>query len=548
MARALTTFVDDEPVGWLETLDTVRQLQEQQAVILKTIVGTPGDDKLRGGKRDDDIDGLAGADTMVGRLGDDTYHVDNAGDVVKERAGEGTDTVVASLSWTLGRNVENLTLTGWENLVGTGNGLDNRIVGNSGENLLEGRAGDDWIDSGGSIGPFDSDTLVGGQGNDTLVGGQGYIANDLLQGGEGDDVLLVDSGASTLDGGDGNDSLTGGSGNGQHRPGFDTLIGGAGRDTLEGGSYADGGDGADEIHFSVAWGASGGAGNDTITGGGGAGYDDLTVDAGLGNDSVDVTSLNNDLFLYGGEGDDELVGSSAINLTIDAGAGDDEVLALGGRYGGWTSVSGGDGNDTIVCQAGYGQATVDGGAGDDVLSGGAASGRFLDFAGGLGSDTLFSGSGIRHLSGGADADRFVLTVKEILGIDTTFVSDFASGVDELQVSQASLAVGNGDLVVDGAVAVSGPGGFDASAELVIVQADVAGGLTLSKAAAAIGSANGAYAAGQSVVFMVDDGTDSWALYFQSSGNDAAVSADELSIIARLDGTASTGIDDIVWAA
>ena len=155
---------------------------------------------------------------------------------------------------------------------------------------------------------------------------------------------------------------------------------------------------------------------------------------------------------------------------------------------------------------------------------------------------------MRYLTGGEDGDRFTLSSKETYGIEMVTVTDFASGLDLLTVSQGSLPVGNGDLVVDGAVSVSGPGGFEASAELVIVETDVAGGLTLSKAAAAIGSANGAYAAGQTAVFMVDDGTNSWALYFQSSGSDAVVSAAELSIIGRLDGCVSTTIDDIVWSA
>jgi hypothetical protein len=154
---------------------------------------------------------------------------------------------------------------------------------------------------------------------------------------------------------------------------------------------------------------------------------------------------------------------------------------------------------------------------------------------------------VRYLGGGADADRFVLTVREILGIDTAFIGDFSSRLDRLLVSQGSLPVGNGDLAVDGAVSVSGPGGFDAGAELVIVTADLAD-LSLTEAAAAIGSANQAYAVGQTAVFMVDDGSNSWALYFQSSGADATVSAAELSVIGRLDGTASTAIDDIVWTA
>ena len=59
---------------------------------------------------------------MIGGLGNDTYVVDNVGDVVTEALNEGTDTVQSSVSFALGANVENLTLTGSANINGTGNG------------------------------------------------------------------------------------------------------------------------------------------------------------------------------------------------------------------------------------------------------------------------------------------------------------------------------------------------------------------------------------------------------------------------------------------
>ena len=60
-------------------------------------------------------------------MGNDTYVVDNTGDVVTENADEGIDTVQATVTYTLAANVENLTLTGSGNINGTGNTLNNMI-------------------------------------------------------------------------------------------------------------------------------------------------------------------------------------------------------------------------------------------------------------------------------------------------------------------------------------------------------------------------------------------------------------------------------------
>jgi len=118
--------------------------------------------KILGGTGNDTLDGGTNADRMEGGAGDDTYIVDRApsstvdadgnviaiaGDVAFEGTlaadSGGTDTVMASVTFTLGVNVENLTLTGELNINGTGNALDNTLTGNAGKNTLRGGAGSD---------------------------------------------------------------------------------------------------------------------------------------------------------------------------------------------------------------------------------------------------------------------------------------------------------------------------------------------------------------------------------------------------------------------
>lgn len=130
--------------------------------------GGSGGDTLRGGSGHDMLNGGSGKDFLTGGRGNDTYIVDHKSDQISEYAKEGRDLVLASVSYTLSENVEQLTLTGKNNLVGTGNSTRNFITGNGGNNTLEGAKGDDVLK-----GAAGNDKLFGGRGSDDLFGGKG---------------------------------------------------------------------------------------------------------------------------------------------------------------------------------------------------------------------------------------------------------------------------------------------------------------------------------------------------------------------------------------
>ena len=147
--------------------------------------GDRGDDVLTGNGGNDTLNGGFGADRMTGGAGDDTYFVDNAGDLVIESAGGGIDTVRTTIDHVLAANVENLVLTGGARS-GTGNALANRIDGTGRADTISGLGGDDLL-----FGGAGRDTILGGDGNDTIVGG---ADQDVLTGGAGADTFRFGAG------------------------------------------------------------------------------------------------------------------------------------------------------------------------------------------------------------------------------------------------------------------------------------------------------------------------------------------------------------------
>ncbi len=148
---------------------------------------------LSGGDGNDDLDGSLGNDTMYGGRGQDTFHVDPTADVVVEYLNEGIDEVIATIDYTLGANVENLTLLDAGGAIdGTGNSLHNSISGNASSNILSGLDGWDFL-----FGYGGNNSSVGDAGDDTLYGG---ASADMLRGGTGADWFVFESAADTTDG------------------------------------------------------------------------------------------------------------------------------------------------------------------------------------------------------------------------------------------------------------------------------------------------------------------------------------------------------------
>lgn len=329
-----------------------------------SLFGNDAANTLRGNAGSDLLDGRAGADALIGGAGDDVYVVDDAGDVVTESSGEGTDTVRATVSHALAAEIERLELIG-SAVDGVGNALNNIVVGNALANNIQARDGDDRVEA--------------GDGADVVYGENGV---DLLFGEAGDDVLYGGAGGDALNGGDG----------------IDYLDGGQGEDYLEGGV-------GDDVYVVDSPGdnivEAAGGGRDTVYA-----NSDLTIKANLenlvmvgalavnavgnsesnyvrGNEfDNNIQGLGDTDYLEGGGGADKLYGGTELDWLY--GQEGDDIL-----YGedGADALVGGDGIDYL--DGGTGADWLEGGAGDDVYIVDNIGDNIVEAAGG-GRDTVYA--------------------------------------------------------------------------------------------------------------------------------------------------------------
>uniref|UniRef100_UPI0039061933 matrixin family metalloprotease n=1 Tax=Pseudomonas sp. KCJK9016 TaxID=3344556 RepID=UPI0039061933 len=389
---------------------------------IENAIGSAFNDTLIGNDLDNTLNGMAGADTMKGGNGNDTYYVDNVADTIVELAGAGIDTVISSIAYTLGDNLENLTITGSADLKVTGNALDNVLVGNDGNNLIDGVWG--------------VDTMIGGLGNDTYlvynsldtiietstlateidnvyasvsyalsanvenltltgtdnINAYGNELNNVLVGNAGNNVLFGGAGVDTMIGGDGNDIYNidqfaelgllvekVGEGSDVLNIAYtanaqtsvidlnqsslknveNVLLSGAGAFTVIGNDL-------DNIMVGNAANNTlqGGAGNDQLDGGAGAD----TLIGGIGDDVYTVDNAGDSIIELAGEGHDLI--KATVNYTLSANVEDGLLLGTGAL-----ALTGNSMDNTLTGNSG--NNILDGGMGADTL------------IGGLGNDTYY---------------------------------------------------------------------------------------------------------------------------------------------------------------
>jgi Ca2+-binding RTX toxin-like protein len=375
-----------------------------------SISGGDGNDVMRGGMNSSTGDGWA--DTFVGGLGNDEYHVEGGMDVILADAG-GIDTVYAMGDWTLAGGFENLHAddfigTAW---TFTGNELDNIMSSASEGGTLFGMGGNDQLFLA-NVQNFSD--AHGGDGNDTLSAGR----SSELFGDAGNDVLIADNIGTDMTGGVGSDSFL------FTESGLSAAIhdfaSGVDKIRLDGGGSMS------------ALGPSGNfAAGDARFHTGAAAHD--------ADDRVIYNAATGELW-YDGDGNGGGAAELIANLQAGASVVVTDIAVDNGSAPGGQTINGTANNDTLV--GGAGNDTINGNAGADLIQGMGGNDSLLGstgwdtLQGGDGNDWLHADGWSDTMTGGAGNDSFVWNDSGNNTRDT--VTDFVSGTDELLFDNATM--------------------------------------------------------------------------------------------------------------
>lgn len=383
----------------------------------------------------------------------------------------------------------------------------------------------------GSITTIDNYFVGAQQGGDT-IGVVANLSNGTMKGGQGTDLLTFTAGASItssfVNTNSNNDSI----GTAAVGSNFftSTVLGGQGNDTLTlgttSGSTVNGNKGNDVTTAATTTSSTlfGGQGNDQITFGGGN-QESVLASGDLGNDRISINAST-------------AATNTFTNNTINGGAGNDTIQAVGARgASSGTVANGGEGIDTINFAVFTQAVTINGDAGGDIITSG------------LGSDAVNGGAGndnITLTTGGAAAATAGDTVNAGAGADRV-VGD-ANGTNDRYIQQA----GDSIAATGGVTGLAGGTGFlaatstftfangidvitnyDANEQVITGVAGIAnnvgvintnGANTVDFSALAAGNylVRGVYTEGNGVFTTSNDGAD--MLFFQTAGGNATNAA------------------------
>jgi len=330
---------------------------------IRNVVGTSGNDSIKGdgsanvldgGAGDDILDGGAGDDSLIGGAGDDTLiSVSGNNTLDGGTHGSGGDWVYYNQKLVaLNLNMSNTDVNGYstanfglesdsliniENIRGTIQA--DFIGGNDQNNTLDGYMGD-------------GNTLVGSGGDDVLLGSTN--GNDTFKAG------ILQANGTVLDGNDGNDTIDGKFGT---------------NNTVDYGAYAS------SRTISIDMGVLNGTDYSTVT------VSDGTTDK--------IKNIQN---ITGGAGADLIIGDAQNNI-LSGGAGNDTIKGVDGS----NQLLGGAGDDTIYS-----------GIGDDVING-EADGDTVNFEDASGAITVNLATTTAQAIGGGMGSDTITNVENVIG-------------------------------------------------------------------------------------------------------------------------------------